>query len=281
VGSHFDSIWLPDVQLPVDLLLLCAWSALLPIPKSTLTRARSQEFIAPGDSLGITTADYALWKMSIVRRLAKQFMGTSSTPRVTKQELVVRAHAAVANFAPDYLMLSAYHDFFAIVFMTAGLDKSWEWPPLFGRITEAYSMRRFWSMFWHKLIYRSFISHAAAISSSFGINQKTTFSRLLNNCLVFLLSSIMHGAVLWEFGTKCAWSASMRYWLLQPIAFVLEGVVQYYWGKFCRRRLGWLSPGVLRVFERSVGYMWVVAWLVWESPKRNFALRSCNAIPTD
>jgi hypothetical protein len=203
-------------------------------------------------------------------------MGTPSTPRITKHELVVRAHGAVSNFVPDYLMLSAYHDFFAIVFMMLGLDQSWEWPPLFGQITEAYSMRRFWSLFWHKLIYRSFNSHAAVISSWLGINQRTAFSRLLNNYLVFLLSGIMHGAVLWQFGSKCAWSASMRYWLLQPVAFALEGVVQHYWGKVRRKRLGVVKPGVLEAFERMVGYTWVVAWLVWESPKRNFLLRHCN-----
>jgi len=69
----------------------------------------------------------------------------------------------------------------------------------------------------------------------------------------------------------------MRYWLLQPVAFVLEGVVQYYWGKLRRRRLGWVRAGVLAAFERTVGYAWVVAWLVWESPKRSFGLRNCNA----
>ncbi|KAF2688439.1 hypothetical protein K458DRAFT_148106 [Lentithecium fluviatile CBS 122367] len=214
---------------------------------------------------------------SIVRRLVRQCVGGRSTIPVTKRELAVRVHGAVANFLPDYLMLSAYHDFFAIFFMAVGLDQSWEWPPLFGQISEAYSMRRFWSLFWHKLIYRSFNSHAATISRGVGINQKTVVSRLVNNYLVFLLSGIMHGAVMWKFGIPCAWSASMQYWLLQPVAFVLEGVVQHCWGRFGRSRLSWVRPSVLAAFERIVGYMWVVAWLVWEAPKRDSAISTCNA----
>jgi hypothetical protein len=190
---------------------------------------------------------------------------------------VVRAHGAFANFVPDYLMLSAYHDFFAIVFLVVGLDRSWEWPPLFGQVSQAYSMRRFWGVFWHKLIYRSFNSHAAVTSRWLGLNQKTVFSRLVNNYLVFLLSGIMHGAVMWIFETPCAWRANMQYWLLQPIAFVVEGIVQYYWGRFRRSRLSGVRPSVLSAFERMVGYTWVCVWLVWEAPKRSHAIRYCNA----
>ena len=30
-------------------------------------------------------------------------------------------------------------------------DRPEEWPPLFGSISEAYTLRRFWGVFWHKL----------------------------------------------------------------------------------------------------------------------------------
>lgn len=231
----------------------------------------------PTEFLGVNEADYVSERASIIRRLAQHCTAALPTTPITKRELAVRINETVSNFLPDYLILSAYHDFFAIFFLATGVDQSWEWPPLFGQISEAYSMRRFWSSFWHKLIYRSFNSHAAVISRSLGIRERTVFSRLLNNYMVFLMSGVMHAAVLWRFGTKCAWSATMRYWSMQALAFFLEGVVQHYWGRFRKTRLMWVRPAVLSVFERLVGYLWVVAWLVWEAPRRNFTIINCEA----
>jgi len=91
-----------------------------------------------------TAVDYAPEQASIVRRLVRQSFGVPLDTPVTRRELLVRANGAVTNFVPDYLCLSAYHDFFAIFFIATGLDQSWEWPPLLGQVTEAYSMRRFW-----------------------------------------------------------------------------------------------------------------------------------------
>lgn len=245
---------------------------------NTDIKPQLQEFFDPKFLLGINPTDYEPAKSSIMRRFIRQsFSTTPPTPPITKRELLVRIHEAATNFLPDYLILSSYHDFFAILFILTGLDQSWEWPPLFGSITQAYSMRRFWSMFWHRLIYRSFSSHAAVITSTLGMNQRTSVSRIVNNWLVFLFSALMHGVVFWQFGTKCAWSSSMWYWLLQPVAFVLEGVGQQFWGRFRWRWLAWVKPQVLKGFERMVGYVWVFTWLVWEAPRRNYALRYCKS----
>jgi hypothetical protein len=146
-------------------------------------------------------------------------------------------------------------------------------------------MRRFWTLFWHRLIYKSFNSHAAFISRCLGIpqNKKNVFSRVFKNYIVFLLSGIMHGAVSWMFGTPCAWKASLRYWLLQPVAFVLEGMVQFLWGKlrrsdYFRKSFSWVTPEMMSAFERTVGYLWVITWLLWEAPKRSFAIRHCKSV---
>lgn len=236
------------------------------------------DFLDPAALLAINDADFSIEKESIIRRFLQQYTGKPPTTPITQREFVVRAWQAIDNFVPDYLMLSAYHDFFAIIFIGVGLDQSWEWPPLFGRISDAYTMRRFWSLFWHRLVYKSYSFHAAAISTRLGIKQGTVFSRIFNNFMVFVLSAIMHATVIWKFGSKCAWGRSMVYWVMQPLAFVLEGIVQFYWGKFKRSRLSKVRPSVLSIFERVIGYAWVMSWLVWESPKRIFALRNCNSI---
>lgn len=236
----------------------------------------NQDVLDPRDLFDINKADYLPPKASIVRRLMKQYTQSSSSDPVAGREFLVRAYEASNETIADYLVLSAYHDFFAIIFITVGLDQSWEWPPLFGQITQVYSMRRFWSLFWHRLVYRSFHSHAIKISSWFGVKQRTLSSRLINNFLVFFLSGLMHGLVLRQFGVECAWRGSMKHYMSQPVAFMLEGGVQYYWGRFRRSNLSRVQPSVLLVLERIVGYTWVLAWLIWEAPMRNFTLVHCN-----
>jgi hypothetical protein len=226
--------------------------------------------------LDIKPSDHTREKEGIIRRLLQTYVGKSPPPTpVTLREFQVRALDAIDGVAGDVLLLSTYHDFCAIVFIAIGLDESWEWPPFFGVISKAYTMRGFWSMFWHRVIYRSFSSHAALVSSTLGIKQRTTLARYVNGFLVFGLSAIMHAMVTAKYGNPCAWGRSMFYWILQPFAFMIEGMVQFFWGKVRRRIEGSVNASMLDVFERVVGYVWVCSWLIWEAPKRVTALMEC------
>ncbi|KAF2712586.1 hypothetical protein K504DRAFT_488980 [Pleomassaria siparia CBS 279.74] len=225
--------------------------------------------------LHVKPADLTLEKEGILRRLFQTYVGgVQPTTPVTQREFQVRVWQAAENIIGDFLLLSNYHDFFAIVFIAVGLDESWEWPPFFGQITKAYTMRRFWSMWWHKVIYRSFSSHAALMSSTLGIKQRTTLGRTVNGFLVFGMSAVMHAMVLWKYGNSCAWGRSMMYWMLQPVAFLVEGIVQSLWARFTKR-LQWLHPAVLGAFEMVVGFAWVFSWRIWEAPKRTTSLMNC------
>lgn len=68
----------------------------------------------------------------------------------------------------------------------------------------------------------------------------------------------------------------MMYWLLQPVAFIIEGVVWFYWGKLRKRLDGRVGYETLNTFERLVGYGWACMWLMWGAPKRDFALLTCT-----
>lgn len=218
-------------------------------------------------------------KEAILLRLFDQFWSPGPSPSpVTGREIQIRALLAANKFIPDILYLSSFHDLLAIVFIAAGVDESWEWPPLFGPLSEAYTMRRFWANFWHRLIYKSFNFHAATLTRTLGITQGTSFSRILNNLLVFVGSAVMHGAVADIYGKRCAWGRNtMVFWCVQPLSFVIEGVVQYNWKQCRKSQLAWVNPRVLAGFERVVGYAWVAAWLMWVVPNAAFASQNCRA----
>ncbi|KAH7092333.1 membrane bound O-acyl transferase family-domain-containing protein [Paraphoma chrysanthemicola] len=227
------------------------------------------DFLSPSTLLSLTPSDFASLNNTL---------SFPSRTSFTIRAILTRISLAIGNFLPDYLILSSYHDMFAIFFIGINLDESWEWPPLFGSISEAYSMRRFWGMFWHKLIYRSFNGHASVISTALGMRQKGMAARIVNNWLVFVLSAVMHGLVPWKMGVGCAWRVSAEYWMLQPIAFVVEGVVQWCWARVRQTRLRGVNREVLSGFERGVGYICVITWLLWEAPRRDSAVVRCHTV---
>ncbi|KAL6708276.1 hypothetical protein ACN47E_003200 [Coniothyrium glycines] len=233
------------------------------------------EILDPALWVQLRPSDTTKEKESVFLRAIQLSLGNETLPQFTRRELGVRLWAVAASVVHDYLILSMYHDIFAIIFIASGLDEDWEWPPLFGPITEAYTMRRYWSIFWHRLIYKSFNVHAAALLGCLGMNHRTALHRFLKNSLVFLLSAVNHALISWRVGDRCA-GRDAKYWLLQPIAFVVEGLVAYHWKKL---RSNWLTkahPKMVSTFERCAGYVWVFLWLLWCTPKARFPMVFCE-----
>lgn len=68
------------------------------------------------------------------------------------QDMLVRIYVCFSWVWPTYACLRTAHNLLALLHVAIlGLDSPSEWPPLFGSLTEAYSLRRFWGVFWHKL----------------------------------------------------------------------------------------------------------------------------------
>ena len=94
--------------------------------------------------LGTTPSDYDPEKEFILRRSVQTYFGRAVCTPVTGREFLVRAASAAEYVAGNFLLFSLYHDVCAIFFIAVGLDESWEWPPFFGQITKAYSMRKWY-----------------------------------------------------------------------------------------------------------------------------------------
>ena len=72
---------------------------------------------------------------------------------LTSRDLFIRFRLVVDATLSDYLALSSLHDILAIIAASMHLDSPSEWAPLFGNDLEAYTVRNYWSRFWHTLIY--------------------------------------------------------------------------------------------------------------------------------
>jgi len=177
----------------------------------------------------------------------------------------------------SWMWLASWHECLSIVFVCVfRLDEPHEWPPLYGNLLEAYTIRRFWAHFWHRIVYAPFRAVADGLSAHvFGQGDRGAARRLVNVVLVFLQSGLLHLIIDWQNGLCNYWGSGIFYFV-QPLGFVLEGLAQSAWAPLRKRAF---VPGsrVLLILERTLGYMWVLAWFYLLCPQRSIAELSCRA----
>lgn len=142
------------------------------------------------------------------------------------------------------------------------------WPPNFGSIPEAYSIRRFWGYTWHQQLRHhtgapgayllSLMPTSVRESKSFSIRLVKRYSLLL---MSFLVSGCIHACgsyqVTRRFGLPLSDGGEIRYFMMQGMAIMLEDLGC--WALGVDDRAG-KSPGMMR---RWIGYAITLSWYVW------------------
>jgi hypothetical protein len=92
-----------------------------------------------------------------------------------------------------YVMLTAIHALVAVIFVgVLCLDNPEEWPPLWGKLLEAYSIRRFWGRFWQRIGAPAQLSYGKAFSKAVGLRRGSSEEKILVSLCVFTLSGMTH-----------------------------------------------------------------------------------------
>lgn len=237
-------------------------------------------FLPPG-SAPWSHEDYAPSKRAFLSRilLPRLFNSASNNLQpLNSRDVLIRFYLGLDQIIPDYLLLSALHDLCAIFFVATGIDQPDEWPPFFGSITEAFTIRNYWGRFWHHLIYRSYSAHATAFSSNIlHIKTGTSTSRYINNTLTFILSGLSHViADMVMPGPKCRKWLVLVWYGTQMVAMVVEELMQKSWAKLeAKLPLGPRGRSLMVLIRRMVGYCWVFAFLSWISVQTTFPAVWC------
>jgi hypothetical protein len=171
----------------------------------------------------------------------------------------------------DALWFTSIHSVFAILYVVVlRLDMPHEWTPLFGPLSSAYTVRRYWGIYWHDFIRESFSAHTKLITRrSCGWVKTSALRRVVENSAVFVVSGAMHAVVLFvQTQGRGNMSCVFMWFSGQMLPIIVEGVVWDLWVRSGLRarvegRVG--NAGVLRV-ERVFGYIWVFGWMIWSVP---------------
>lgn len=197
----------------------------------------------------------------------------------TVHDLSLRLSVFAYWLVQGVVPLQMAHFLLSIVFVSIlRLDAPDEWPPLFASPAEAYSLRRFWGRFWHRLFSPGAVAWARFLARNvLGLAAGGQVEKALVPFVVFSVSGLAHAAIAWRLGDCCLDRDIMFFWLNFAAAFgetVVLKVLQTAFSGANRAHVGVGSghPSVdgrkALVYSgtRAIGYVWVIVFFLWATP---------------
>ncbi|KAK1984170.1 hypothetical protein LZ30DRAFT_586835 [Colletotrichum cereale] len=192
---------------------------------------------------------------------------------VTSREIVVRSFFAFQTVWGPYAFYTEIHSTIALFFVALRIDEPEEWPPVFGDIRQAWNLRRLWSKYWDRLIYRPVNGLGEMFMTGVGLGQRPFRGkkRWLLNGLVFAISGIFHATTDYFSGFYCNYLWEMWWWNINFVGIVGETALLYFVQTYFPRFYDKTSGRV----GKTIGFIWVFVWLFWASPKSGFRAMQC------
>jgi hypothetical protein len=216
---------------------------------------------------GFTAQDFAPSRQVFVRRL----LSLSGDPPITVREIEIRLFLSVYWIWVAYLMLDMCSILLSIFFsVILRLDTPDEWKPLFGSPLQAYSVRRFWTKFWHRLTVSCCASSSKQVTRRLvGMTPGSRCEKIFVAFWTFLLSGVCHVVADWQAGEPCHPYNDMLFFVANFVAGAVELVVADRLNRVKKRsgdgtfnQLIWSNPTKI-----IVGYVWVLGFFFWITSK--------------
>ncbi|KAK6063598.1 tat pathway signal sequence [Seiridium cupressi] len=176
---------------------------------------------------------------------------------VSGDEIICRLKTVLGFWVGTYYAIRAMHRILAIVGVVTGLKDPNRWPPMFGPLSQTYTMRRFWGIFWHQTLRQKSGSPANYITYSIlGLRKGGVITRYTHLFLTFAVSAVIH-LLAEEYPGGIDWnrSGTTRFFMTQAFGILLEDLVQSAFG-----------PREPRYWAKVVGWVWVALFTLWSSP---------------
>ena len=178
---------------------------------------------------------------------------------VSISSLSTRLTIILLSALGGYSVLSILYSLYSLLSVFFHLSAPDDWPPLFGAMGEASTLRGLWGCWWHQLSRLKFSQTAAyGVYDVLGAKRGGLVGRYAFIGCVFAASGLQHFAGDRVEGLNWKESGCVRYFAMQAVGIVVEDAAQEVW-----RRIGGGKETALR---RRLGYLWVVAWQVWTLP---------------
>jgi hypothetical protein len=180
---------------------------------------------------------------------------------VTARESWIRVVFTFRWIWLNFVDVDAAHTFLSIIFVgVIRLDTPEEWPSMFGSPLEAYSLRRYWGRFWHRLVYRPYLGLAKVIAGRLHIRSLgPRVEKVFLVFLIFLVSGLAHAVVSLHGGNLVEAIDDVAFYCINFAVIAAEGVIRDLASPIRRILPSW--------FCKIMGFVWVFTFWFWAAPK--------------
>lgn len=214
------------------------------------------------------------------RRLLSSFQAQDiyEYEAVTLRETLLRsAFVAWWTFSAVAMLDGSHAALSLIAVSLCRFDTPSEWPPIFGPLSAAWSMRRFWGRFWHQITRRTYTNYGEIVSRRIlGLRAGSVMDKLIVIFGIFFLSGVAHAVVSWRLG-DCAWGGDV-WWFCLNFGVGMGEVVVLGVVRAAMKRIGredWIQTVQGSLFGRVIGYIWVFGFMFWSVPKWQYPKVYC------
>ncbi|KAG8408625.1 hypothetical protein J3458_019650 [Metarhizium acridum] len=180
-------------------------------------------------------------------------------------------------FVVARVLIDASYRAATLVAVGLGGSSPEDWPPLFGSMWMAFTLRNFWGKFWHQFLRWPFTSTANYLTRDFlRLPRPSPMERYLNIFLVFLLSGLLHVMVDSVQGVLPSQSGAMTFFPLFTLGFMIEDGIQEAWKRLRVSKETHRADLRTTLWQRTLGFIWVITWMSLTSPPYLFASRQLS-----
>ncbi|KAK3315644.1 membrane bound O-acyl transferase family-domain-containing protein [Apodospora peruviana] len=179
---------------------------------------------------------------------------------MSAEEVIFRFAAVFGFWLNTFCSITILNSIFSLAYLTVFLRPVEMVPPIFGKLSDAYTLRQFWGSTWHQTLRRPLTSISNFIAHSvLHISRKSLETRYIKLFISFGISGAIHHLADLVLGLPSHESQAFVYFVTTAAAIAFEDGVQY------------ISPKVIGVeaheaWRKYVGYLWVCGYMYWMTP---------------
>ncbi|PKX90203.1 acetyltransferase spyB [Aspergillus novofumigatus IBT 16806] len=152
----------------------------------------------------------------------------------------------------------------SILSVGIGLDAPEDWPPLFGRAKQAYTLRNFWGTYWHQMFRWPFTATSNYLARELmALPRPSLLERYTNIFFVFLVSGVMHVMSDLFMGISMSQSTSLVFFCSMADSH-RPGRASTVDSDGC----------AVPCWRKLVGFIWVCIWLTLTTPVWLYSLQT-------
>ncbi|OTB18159.1 hypothetical protein K445DRAFT_9127 [Daldinia sp. EC12] len=168
-----------------------------------------------------TLEDFSPAREPIIRRLIYD--------TVSLHDLSIRAFISTIWIFDSVSQLEISHALVGVLFVAIlRVDEPHEWPPLFGSPLKAYTLRRFWGRFWHRLFASAEVWARVIVDQKALLRLPISVKKIFVAFSIFTMSGVAHALVGWRIGDSALERDVLFFWY-NFLAVCFEIIVSKCW----------------------------------------------------